>query len=119
VVPDKGTDELFGQRSPINREIEKGYGASRKTLMTAPPPVKSTAETNWHARNFLDCTKSRAKCNCDIVTGHLSTSATILGHIALRSKSYLEWDAKAEQFTNNAAANKYLNYRYRAPYKLG
>ncbi len=119
VVPDRTTETLFGYRTPLDRSIERGYSASKKPAMEAPKPVKSRADTTWHARNFLDCVKTRAKCNCDILTGHLSTSATILGHIALRTKSYLEWDGKAERFTNNPAANKYLSYQYRAPYKLG
>jgi hypothetical protein len=87
--------------------------------MEAPKAVQARADTTWHARNFLDCVKSRGKCSCDIVTGHLSTSATVLGHISLRTRSFLEWDGKAERFTNNEAANRYLQYKYRAPYKLG
>jgi len=62
--------------------------------------------------------KSRARTNCDVLTGHLSTAATLIGNIALKTRSYLEWDGKAERFTNNEAANRYLHYRYRAPYKL-
>jgi len=31
----------------------------------------------------------------------------------------LEWDAKAERFPNNAAANQLLDYKYRAEYKQG
>jgi len=30
----------------------------------------------------------------------------------------LKWDAQAGRFTTNAAANKFLHYQYRAPYKL-
>jgi hypothetical protein len=59
------------------------------------------------------------KTNCDILTGYYSTLGPVIGNIALRTKSYLEWDAKAEKFSNNEAANKYLRYQYRAPYKLG
>jgi hypothetical protein len=62
--------------------------------------------------------KSRAACNCDIETGHRSTSATLLANIAHKTRSYLEWDAKAERFTNNGDANRLLTYRYRSPYKL-
>ena len=81
--------------------------------------MQGSMDTAFHTRNFIDCVKSRAKCNCDILDGHLSTSATLIGNIALKTKSYLEWDGKAEKFTNNAAANKLLHYEYRAPYKLG
>ena len=54
-----------------------------------------------HARNFLDCVKSRARCTCDIETGHRSTTAALIANIALRTQALLEWDAKAERFTNN------------------
>ncbi len=84
-----------------------------------PRSGKGSADTAFHARNFLDCIKTRGRCNCDTLTGHLSTAATIIGNIALKTKSYLQWDARAERFTNNPAANKYLQYQYRAPYKLG
>jgi hypothetical protein len=76
------------------------------------------ADTADHARNFLDCVRSRAACNCDIETGHRSTSATLIANVAHKTKSYLEWDRAAERFTNNADANRMLSYRYRSPYKL-
>ncbi len=118
VVPEKITDRAFGARTPLDRVTEKSYGPSKKPVIE-PRSVKGSADTAFHARNFLDCVKSRAKCNCDILIGHVSTSATIIGNIAHKTRSYLEWDGKAERFTNNAAANKYLQYQYRAPYKLG
>jgi predicted dehydrogenase len=118
VVPEKVTEQLFGYRTPLDRTAERGYNPSKKETI-APKSAKGSADTAFHARNFLDCVKSRQKCNCDILTGHLSTSATLIGNIALKTRSYLEWDAKAEKFTNNAAANKLLHYAYRPPYKLG
>ena len=119
VVPEKTTEVLFGQRTPLDRITEKSYGPSKKPAME--PKISTgngSSETTWHARNFIDCVKSRQKCNCDIVEGHLSTSATIIGHISLRTRSLLDWDAQNEKFTNNAAANRYLSYKYREPYKL-
>ena len=117
VVPEKSTEVLFGSRTPLDRVTEKAYGPSKKPVMEARSG-KGSADTAFHARNFIDCVKSRGKCNCDIVTGHLSTSATLIANIALKTRSYLLWDSKAERFTNNPPANRYLNYQYRAPYKL-
>lgn len=68
-----------------------------------PQPV---AGRDRNARNFLDSMKSRARCNRGIAIGHLSTAATLIGNIAHKTKSYLEWDGKAERFTNNDAANR-------------
>jgi hypothetical protein len=62
--------------------------------------------------------KLRAKCECDILTGDLSTAATLIANIALKTRNFLEWDAQTERFTNNAAASQWLPYKYRAAYKL-
>lgn len=121
IVPEKTTTMLFGQVSPLDRGRGKRYSSSKMPAMEPRSAAagSDSSDTVRHARNFLDCIRSRAACNCDVLTGYLSTSATIIGNIALRTESYLKWDAKAERFTNNGAANKLLHYQYRAPYKLG
>jgi predicted dehydrogenase len=116
VVPDNISPNEFFARSPLDRSMDRWNKGAAPQL----EPKKGTgdADTKHHARNFLDCVKSRAKTNCDIETGHRSTSAPLIGNIALKTKTQLEWDAKAERFTNSEAANKLLGYKYRAPYKL-
>jgi predicted dehydrogenase len=118
IVPDEITPNEFPARTPIDRQLERGYRTGAKPVIEASKSTGGNADTAHHARNFLDCVKSRAACHCDIETGHRSTSATLLANIAHKTKSYLEWDRSAERFTNNADANKLLSYRYRAPYKL-
>ena len=86
--------------------------------MIEPKKGTGNADTAHHARNFLDCVRSRQRCHCDIETGHRSTSACLIGNIALKTKSLLEWDARTERFTNHATANSSLSYRYRAPYPM-
>jgi len=118
VVPERVNEAEVFARTPLDRETERGLRAGAKTRME-PRSGKGSADTAFHARNFLDCVKSRAQCNCDIETGHRSTTASLIGNIALKLKRHLEWDAKAERFTNHAAANSYLHYEYRPPWKLG
>ena len=118
VIPERVTDQEVPARTPLDRQTERGHNPSRKTLIE-PAAAKGSADTAFHARNFLDCVKSRAKCNCDVLTGHISTANTLIANIALKTKSYLEWDGKAEKFANNSQANELLHYQYRAPYKLG
>jgi predicted dehydrogenase len=69
-----------------------------------------------HARNFLDCVKSRERPVCDVEEGHRSTSYAHLANIALATKARLDWDGHAERFTNNDAANELLDYEYRQPW---
>jgi len=74
--------------------------------------------TRLHARNFLDCVKSRELPNADAEIGHRSTSFSLLANISLASRSRLEWDAEREIITNNEEANKLLHYEYRKPWGL-
>ena len=75
--------------------------------------------TEQHIRNFVDCVKTRQRTNCDMETGHRSTTFAHLGNIALATRSRIEWDPKNERAINNRKANKLLHYEYRKPWKLG
>ncbi len=75
--------------------------------------------TRDHMRNFLDCIKSREKPNADVEIGHRSTTFSHLANISLWTRSRIDWDPDKERITNNEAANAYLSYEYRAPWKLG
>ncbi|MFQ6035628.1 MAG: Gfo/Idh/MocA family protein, partial [Sedimentisphaerales bacterium] len=74
--------------------------------------------TAQHIRNFLDCVKTRKPTNCDMETGHRSTTFALLANIALATKSRIEWDPKNERIINNKQANELLHYKYRKPWKL-
>jgi predicted dehydrogenase len=119
VVPEQVTDLDFFARTPLDRVSERAYRTSRKAAIEPKSNRKGVESTEAHARNFLDCVKSRAKCNADVLIGHISTATTLLGNIAHKTGSLLEWDGRAERFTNNETANRLLSYKYRAPYKLG
>jgi hypothetical protein len=74
--------------------------------------------TVQHIRNFLDCMKTRKQTNCDMETGHRSTTFAHLANISLATKSRIEWDQNRERAINNRNANKLLHYEYRKPWKL-
>jgi hypothetical protein len=118
IVPDELTPNEFPARTPLDRQYERGYRTGAKALIGSAKVTGGRADTSDHARNFLDCVRSRAACACDIEIGHRSTTATLVGNIAHKTRSYLEWNREAERFTNNAEANAFLGYRYRAPYVM-
>jgi predicted dehydrogenase len=117
VVPDNLSPNEIPARTPVNRALERGYRTGSRPRIT-PRQARGRTETADHARNFLDCVRSRARCNCDIEQGHRDTTAAQIGNIAHQVRAYLEWDAGAERFTNHAAANRRLRYEYRPPYRL-
>jgi len=117
IVPEVVTQNEFAARSPVNRALEKGWRTGAKAMIEGKVAEGKILDAD-HARNFLDCLKSRKTPNCDVEYGHRCTSAAQIANIAHRTRSLLDWDEAKEQFTNGAAANKLLSYEYRKPYEF-
>ncbi len=117
VIPEAVCEVDYPASTPLDRTVDEPWTKQRHAMIK-PSKAEGKDGTPLHARNFLDCVRSRKACHCDIETGHRSTSATLIADVALRTKSYLEWDAKEECFTNNPAANKHLRCEYRPPYRF-
>jgi len=117
IVPELVYPNEVAARTPVDRAVEKTARAGAKPQIAGKKIEGRIADAD-HARNFLDCVKSRQTPSCDIEFGHRCTTAALVGNIAHKLRAVLDWDAKTERFVNNEAANKMLSYEYRAPYEL-
>jgi predicted dehydrogenase len=117
IVPEVILPNEFFARTPVDRAIERRYRQGGTPTIDARRVAGRVTDTE-HARNFLDCVKSRHQPNCDIEFAHRATSSAQIANVAHRTRSLLEWDAKSEQFTNHPAANEQLRYEYRPPYEF-
>jgi len=68
---------------------------------------------NHHARNFIDCIKSRKQPAADIEAGHLSTVLCHLGNIVARTGRAIRYDARGERVVDDAAAQRLVSREYR------
>ena len=93
------------------------------SILTEPMEVQDAGGnadlTATHARDFLDCIKSRERPNADVEVGHRSTTMSLLANISLVAGKRIEWDAEREMITSPQEANELLHYEYRRPWKLG
>ena len=115
-----GTDgTLFVDRSGFELTPETRRDGDQVVDRTLARRQASVPDNPSHARNFIDCVKSRQKPICDIEIGHRSTTTAILGNLAYRSGASLTWDGATEKVTNgNQKAAALLDVAYRAPWKL-
>lgn len=115
---DRGGFEVF----PENRAepSRRQGGTPQEAPRTAAMQMKSANNSHSdHVRNFLDCMKSRRRPISDIEIGHRSTSACLLGNVALRSKERIEWDVKNQKLLSGGSkAQQLVTRNYRAPWKL-
>lgn len=117
IVPETITDHEFPVRSPIDRQRERGWRKGERARIEAAAG-KGAYPDQAHARDFLDCVRSRATPSCGIEFGHRATSAVQIGAIALRTRSVVEWDATRERFIDHPRADALLDYDYREPWRL-
>ncbi len=112
IVPERGGQ--FQDHAPRMKPMEIKPESSE----TSGRRQANLSITALHARNFLDCMRTRTLPNCDVEIGHRSTTFSLLANISLATKMRLEWDAQREQFTNCPQANQLLHYEYRKPWTL-
>lgn len=94
-------------------ERQLGYYYTTETL---PESGDSSLQHQAHARNFIDCTKSRKRPNADIEDGHHANTTCRLGNIAYRLARKIRWDGAKEQVVDDPEANRLVVGTYRAPW---
>ncbi len=71
-----------------------------------------------HARNFIDCVKSRRETITPPEIAHRATSTALLGGIACQLDRPLQWDPNAERFVDDTEADRLLSCAMREPWGL-
>jgi len=71
-----------------------------------------------HARNWLDCCRSRKDPICTAEIGHRTATICHLGNIGYVLRRPLKWDPAAELFVGDDEANKLLDYEPRDPWRV-
>ncbi len=71
-----------------------------------------------HRRNFLDCVKSRKQPVSHIDSAFYADVTCHQAHIAMTLGRKVTWDAEAEEFVNDAEANRMKNRPMRSPWHL-
>jgi predicted dehydrogenase len=97
-----------------------GIYASSPDILKTPfgPNDKRLIESHNHARNLLDCVKTRAKTVANIDDSVQGDIICHISDIAIRLEQKLTWDMKKETFVNDDAANRMLTRAMRSPWTL-
>jgi hypothetical protein len=91
----------------------EGDGAKRE-----PKPVPAYKGSGGIYGDFIECVKTRERPFRDIEFAVNSVAVSHLGIIAYRLQRSLKWDAAAQQFLDDAEANRYLDRARREPWQI-
>jgi predicted dehydrogenase len=113
---------FIGEKGKLEINRNK-LGSNPKAIIRSPanPGPNKRPESAYHIENWVDCIKSRQRCNADIEIGQRSSTLCYLVNIARdvgQVGKPLKWDPVAERFTNCDEANKLLSRPRRAGYEL-
>ena len=92
---------------------EKGQFWTRREKDQSGDAIQDYAR---HARNFLDCVKSRQQPIADLESAHQVATVCHLSNISLRTGRKVVWDAEREQIVADEEANAMLIRPYRPPW---
>ncbi|MCC6389029.1 MAG: Gfo/Idh/MocA family oxidoreductase [Bryobacterales bacterium] len=97
-----------------------GYQVIAETQEAEPIPSPAGLVEGYgvHQQKFIECLRNRTRPPCDVVDGHLSTTALHLANISYRTGRKIYWDEAREQIINDPEANAFLSKEYRKPWSL-
>jgi len=75
-------------------------------------------ESNDHARNFLECIKSRKKTVSPVDVAIRSDGITHPADVCIRLKRKVKWDTNNQCFINDNEANRMLDRGMRSPWSI-
>ena len=113
VPPENQVPEFRGHPAGgPRRTVETGAA-----LWTEPRVEKaSNSLLASHARNFLDCVKSRERPVADVEEGARTTTACLLANISLQVGRKIRWDANKNEIAGDDEAAARLARPYRKPW---
>jgi predicted dehydrogenase len=117
VTPENAVPQFAGPH-PVGgpQRVEAAGPAELWTKPAEDRSGKSAEQFVLHARNFLDCVKSRREPAAGLEAAHQVATACHLANIALRLGRRLRWDAEREEIVGDAEAARQLVRPYREPW---
>jgi predicted dehydrogenase len=108
----------FGGSHPADGPRGKGErdSAVKRTEAVEDRTGDEFDQFRRHARDFLECVRSRREPISDLESGHRVATACHLANLSLRLGRTLRWDAEREAVIGDREAETMLERPYRAPW---
>ena len=108
----------FGAPHPSGGPAGKGErdSAVKRTGVVEDRTGNEFDQFRRHARDFLECVRSRREPISDLESGHRVVTACHLANLSLRLGRKIRWDAVRETVVDDREAEAMLERPYRAPW---
>lgn len=125
-----------GLRPPRPKELEPGRGMGdilyvgekgkmlghriipEAAMQKHGRPPKKLPRSPGHYKEFVDACRGGPPAGANFDHAGMVTEMCMLGNVAVRAQTRLEWDGPNLKITNDAGANRLLHREYRSGWKL-
>jgi predicted dehydrogenase len=114
------TDCVF-EGSDGTISVSRGGISSKPAKIVKEPlgkDAKRVYHSDDHAKNWLECIRSRKETICPAEVGQRSAAICHLANIGYQLRRALTWDPEKERFVDDAEANKLVDRALREPWQL-
>jgi predicted dehydrogenase len=115
---DKG--KLYVNRGQFELSLEGKPKATdvRESEQLLPPNAVRLYNSSNHLSDWISSIRSRKPPICDVEIGARTATVCNLVNLSYYHRQTLKWDPKKEEFIGGTGNPKWLDYEYRAPWKL-
>jgi predicted dehydrogenase len=114
-----GAGTLFvGDKGMLLADYDKHVLLPEDQFKDYQKPEKSIPKSAGHHNEWIRACKEGTPTTCNFDYSGALAETVLLGCVAHRAGTKLEWDAKAMRVTNSAAANKFLRREYRKGWEI-
>jgi predicted dehydrogenase len=118
-VPDWPSGVLFvGAKGMLLADYDRRRMLPEKDLAGFQPPEPYIPASAGHYREWIDACKGGRPASCEFNYAGPLAETVLLGNVAYRSGSKLEWDAARCRVINTREADQFIRRRYRKGWKL-
>ncbi len=111
--PDWAWGVFVGTEGMLLASYDKYLLWPEKKFTGYKPPEPNLPPSVGHHREWIEACKTGSPTTCNFDYSGAVTEAMLLGNIAYRMGTTLQWDSEAMQFTNCPEANHLLKREYR------
>ena len=118
-LPAWGSGVLFvGSEGMLLADYSKRQLYPEAKFAKYEPPAQTIPASIGHHAEWIKACKTGGPTTCNFDYSGALAEAVLLGNVAYRTGTKLEWDAKALKATNCPAADKYIKREYRQGWEL-
>jgi len=109
---------FVGTKGLIVADYSRHLLLPEKQFADFRPPPRTIPDSVGHHEEWIRACKSGEPTTCRFDYSGPLTEVALLGNVAYRAQSPLEWDARSLKPTNDPAAEAYLRRDYRPGWTL-